>query len=271
MRLILSSLLSIVAYSSNAQMSKFQIEPLLIFSDHFSKRTPIRNTTIGFVKGHHVISKRDFGLAVAYHYNKKYTLGIRSFNQEFEYGYRPKNNGAGAGLSVATGMTWSRYKKRIIQWNIEAFCQKEIKIYKRNRIYLNAGVQFGWLPYSFVYSDTNKIWPVIYNGDSLVYVGMNDSEREGFIPTKFIKYPAFQNNNLRIQLGIGIAWEHKINNRFGYGFNLNYRQGFNPLFIDGTEIFVDYFTNRKSQLFKTRITGTGIQFCNRFIVYLGKK
>jgi hypothetical protein len=263
----LAILYIILPWLCNAQSAKWTIEPMLIFSTHFSKRTPIRNTPIGYVKAPPAVVLRDFGLDIQKQYKPNRICGIRLFNQEYEFGFRPTNNGAGAGLSVATGMTWSRFQRRIMQYNIEFYSGLTRQISAKNSLNASAGIQLCWLPYSYLYEDTNKIWPLYYN-DSLIYMGINDTERLGLLSTKYIKHPAIQNNNLRIQIGLGFGWEHQISRRIGYGFSLNYRQGFNPLFIDGTEIFVDYFTNRRSQLFQTKITGTGLQFCNRFVINL---
>jgi len=115
-----------------AQSTKFEIEPQLILSHHFSNRSPIGNTSIGVVKPSYAISLRDFGLKFTIHKNNKSSYGLHFFNQEFEYGYRPKNLNAntGTGLSFTTGMTWARYYKKIIQWNVMPFYARKINLKK---------------------------------------------------------------------------------------------------------------------------------------------
>jgi len=137
------------------------------------------------------------------------------------------------------------------------------------------GPQFGILPYSVNFSDTNLLISAHFLGsnyDSIANYSYNSLERmDKFATTKYIKVPAYQNNKLRIQVGINFIYTHQINKRIGYSFGFQYRQGFNKMFVDSTDIWINYFTNPSHQIFTTKITGTSLLFTSGFKLYLNRR
>jgi hypothetical protein len=262
---ILNYSLLILPFISMAQNNKYQLETSLAWSHHFSNRYPIGSTSIGNVKPSYHINLRNFKINWQLNLNEQYSCGLNFFNHEFEYGYKPANSGVDGGFSITTGMNWTHYYTRIIQWNVEPFIKRYFVRNEKNKIFIQAGVQFGWLPFSNIFNDTNFILQI--NNDPNNLVGANDHQRENFISTKFIKFPAYQDNKVKVLLGVGFGYEHKINKHLGYAFSLNYRQGFSTFFNDDTQIWVDYFTSPKSEHFHTKINGSGLLLNYTFVYY----